>query len=114
MSSPGAAPEVFGTAREGKSDLGRVAFFAPDRPLPGTVPIVAEEGGLRVGKPGEAGALFYALPADAKDPPTQTTPLYEYRPRQGGRRAYSVTPDLALPGHERKETPLCRVWRRPG
>jgi hypothetical protein len=112
--SPGVAPTVFGTAA-GKRKEPRVAFFAPDRPLRGTVPVRAGKDGLRVGGVGEAGTLFYALPADTKAPPATAVPLYEYRPRDGtGPRAYSVDRGLAVPGYERAEQPLCLVWRPPG
>lgn len=114
--SPGAIPEAFGTrSRVGETHPEpRVAFFAPDRPLRGTVPVLADKDGLRVGKPGESGALFHAFPEDANEPSPATTPLYEYRGKEGGRRAYSVAPALFLPGYERGERPLCLVWRRPG
>jgi hypothetical protein len=95
-----------------------VAFFALDRPVAGMVPLLPAEGGLRVGKPlGEArpaeGALFYALPADAKEPPGTTVPLYEYRQDGAGRRIYATAADLKQPGYRRAERPLCRVWRSP-
>ena len=112
--SAGAAPETFAAAAPADGKEGRVAFFAPDRPFHGGVAVLAGKDGLSVGGAEEKGALFYALPADAKDPPTGARPLYEYRPKDGGRRAYSVDPALALPGYERAERPLCRVWRRPG
>jgi hypothetical protein len=112
--SAGAVPERLGTTPDGQAGEPRVAFFAPDRPREGTVPVLAGPEGLRLGRPGEAGALCYALPADAKAPPRTTAPLYEYRPRKGGRRAYSLNPSLSLPGYERAERPLCLVWRRPG
>jgi hypothetical protein len=107
--SEGAAQETFGTKRPEKA--ARVAFFAPDRPLPGTVPILAGVVGLRLGEAGEAGAVFHAFPPNAKAPPG-TTPLYEYR--RGARRAYAVEPALGLPGYERAERPFCLVWARPG
>jgi hypothetical protein len=110
--SVGDAPETFGTARPKKD--GRVAFFAPDRPFQDSVPLLATKNGLRVGKPDESGALFYALPADAKSRPAGVRPLYEYRRRDGDRRAYSVDADLSLSGYVREERPLCLVWRRPG
>jgi hypothetical protein len=112
--SAGAVPERLGTTPDGQAGEPRVAFFAPDRPREGTVPVLAGPEGLRLGRPGEAGALCYALPADAKAPPRTTAPLYEYRPRKGGRRAYSLNPSLSLSGYERAERPLCLVWRRPG
>jgi hypothetical protein len=111
--SAGAAPDAFAAARPAKEKAPRVAFFAPDHAPGGAVPVLTSKDGLQVGKADEKGALFYALPADAKDPPPATTPLYEYRPKDGGRRAYSVDPGLSLPGYERTEKPLCLVWRRP-
>ena len=112
--SDGDAPEVFATTVPGKSKDARIAFFAPDRPFRGGVAMLAGKDGLRIGGAEEKGALFYALPADAKDAPAGSRPLYEYRRKDGDRRAYSVDPDLALAGHERAERPLCVVWRRPG
>jgi hypothetical protein len=111
--SAGEAPDTFGTGRPAKGKDARVAFFAPDRQLPGTVPVLAVKDGLRVGRPDDKEAAFYALPADTKSPPAAATPLYEYRQRDGTRRAYSVDRALALPGYERAERPLCLVWRRP-
>jgi hypothetical protein len=109
--SAGEAPETFGMVRPRKD--GRVAFFAPDRPSQGAVPVIAEKNGLRVAKPDEKGALFYALPVDAKRKPAGVRPLYEYRRRDGDRRAYSMEADLSLSGYVREERPLCLVWRRP-
>jgi hypothetical protein len=109
--SSGRVPEVFGTARPVQANDPRPAFFAPDRPLPGTVPVLASKVGLRVGRRGETGALFHALPADATAP--GTAPLYEYLRREGGRRAYSVDAGLSLAGYRRADRPLCLVWRCP-
>jgi hypothetical protein len=105
-------PETFGMVRPKKE--GRLAFLAPDRPFEGAIPVIAAKNGLRVGKPDESGALFYALPADAKRRPAGARPLYEYRKREGDRRAYSMEAELPLPGFVREERPLCFVWRRPG
>ena len=110
--SPGKVPVAFGTVGAAKGDISRLAFFAPDRPLPGTIPILAGKAGLRRGKAAEAGALFHALPARAADN-TAVVPLYEYRQRDGDGRAWSVQAGLALPGYQRVERPLCWVWRRP-
>jgi hypothetical protein len=107
--SPGKVPAVFGTVHAAKGDTSRLAFFAPDRPLPGTVPVLAGKEGLHLGKTGERGALFHALPAKAPAR-AATVPLYEYRQRDGTGRAYSVDAGLSLPGYERVEQPLCRVW----
>ncbi len=108
--SLGAAPGTFSTTRPAKGEA-RVAFFAPDRPLPGTVPVIPDKGGLRLGRPGEQGGVFHGLPAETKAPPATTTPLYEYRHRERAQRAYSVGPALSLPGYEPSERPLCLVWR---
>ncbi len=107
--SDGDAPEAFATT-PAKGKEGRIAFYAPDRPFRGGVTVLAGKDGLYVGG-AEKAALFYALPADAKDPPAGARPLYEYRRKDGDRRAYSVDPALA--GYERAERPLCLVWRRP-
>jgi hypothetical protein len=114
-------PDTFATgAREGKGDDRRVAFYALDRPVKGAVPVRAGKSGLEVGKrltsaeaPGND-ALFYALPADAKDAPKTTAPLYEFVHAGGGRRAYSTDAGPAPAGHRRVAKPLCRVWRKPG
>jgi hypothetical protein len=109
-----------GTVHAAGAKAGRpIAFFALDRAVAGMVPVLAGEGGaLRAGKPlGEAKpiaeALFYALPAGAKDPPSTTVPLYEYVPEGTGRRIHATAADLKRPGYRRAEQPLCRVWRSP-
>jgi hypothetical protein len=111
--SSGDAPQTFGTGSPQKAKDARVAFYAPDRPSPGSVAVLAGKNGLRLGGSDDRDAVFYALPADAKGAPAATTPLYEYRPRDGSRRAYSVDTALSLPGYERAERPLCLVWRQP-
>jgi hypothetical protein len=109
--SAGEIPDTFGTARAGKVRDARPAFFAPDRPLAGTVPVLAGKDGLRLGSGEDRAAVFYALPPDTKAPPPATAPLYEYRQRGGTRRAYSADAALAPAGYERAEQPLCLVWR---
>ena len=110
--SAGDAPEAFATSPP-KGKEARSAFYAPDHALRGGVPVLAGKDGLRVGGPDDKGALFYALPTDAKDPPAGTRPLYEYRRKDGDGRAYSIDPQLALSGYVRAERPLCLVWKRP-
>ncbi len=102
-------PGPAGSFETGAARGREAAFFAPDRPLPGTLPVIAHDGNLRLGQQGEAGAVFHALPAIAKPPAEIAAPLYEYRQRDGKRRTYSVEPDLL--GYERAEQPLCLVWR---
>jgi hypothetical protein len=116
--SSGKAPETFAMKEAAgkkpateKPGFFRVAFFAFDRPAPGTVPIMAGDHGLRVGKPDESGSLFHALPQDTKSPSAATTPLYEYVSDDGARRAYATDAALKLDGFRRLERPLCLVWR---
>ena len=96
----------------------RVAFFALDRPIAGTIPICAltNEGSrrLKVGQSpmDDAAALFHALPADVKAAPATTVPLFEVVSADGTRRLYTT---VAAPpaGYRRADKPLCRVWRNP-
>lgn len=104
----GDVPTRFGPITAVQKGTPRLAFFAPDRPLKGTIPVLADEGGLRLGKEGDQGAVFYALPPEASNPPPHTTPLYEYRQKDGTGRAWSIND--ALPGYERLPRPLCLVW----
>ena len=58
---------------------GPAPFFALNRPGEGTVPIVA----AGEGKPAD-GVVFHALPADTRNPPKATVPLYAERGGAGG------------------------------
>jgi hypothetical protein len=109
--SPTAGPRMFETFPAAKKEKRQLAFFAPDRPLPGTVPVVVTRDGFRLGPPGAKNATFYAFPPDLKKPSAAVTPLYEYRPSEGTGNAYSLNPDLPLPGYRRAKQPLCLVWR---
>ena len=110
----GEAPQVFSSARPVNEKSPHIAFYAPDRPFRGGMAVLLGKDGLHVGGPAEKGAVFYALPSDAKNPAAGARPLYEYRHRDGDRRAYSVEADMAPPGYVRAEKPLCLVWRLPG
>ena len=89
-----------------------LAFFAPDRPRPGTIPVheVAGERGSGprlVGGGGgfDAPPIFYCAPPEDPAPPG-TVPLYEERDR-GGHWNYTL---------DRRGGPasvLCRVWPVP-
>jgi hypothetical protein len=97
-----------------------IAFFAPDRPLPGTIPIyqvAAAEGGpyLTLRRPDDGRAArvaFYALPAATGRPPAAVCPLYEFRAADG-RRAYSTAVYWRAPGFGRAGPPIGLVWRNP-
>ena len=96
-----------------------IAFFALDRPKAGAVPVYevrANNGSLSLtvgSAPATGEPLFHALPADAKDPPETTVPLYEFTEEDGDKRAYGAGKDAAIPGYKRAEQPACRVWRNP-
>ncbi len=77
------------------------------------MPVIAGKEGLRVGAPGERGALFHALPADTRPPPPAVTPQYPYTQKNGSGRAYSVAGEPAMPGYEGAGQPVCLVWRGP-
>ena len=95
----------------------RVAFFAPDRPAPGTVPVFEAEDGesprLVLAAPGAGPPLFFALPADAPGPPPTAVPLHEFVGPAGTPRAYSTEPSWPAPGYRRADRPACLVWRAP-
>jgi len=61
----------------------------------------------------ESDILFYALPADLKNPPPGTTPLYAFHGSAGLPAYYSIDPNGATKGYTRLERPVCRVWRNP-
>jgi hypothetical protein len=104
-------------------DPRRIAFFALDRPGLNTIAVresktAAGHPSLEVGPPAagadvKSGHQFFALAADAENAPAATVPLYEYADKSGDRRAYSTDRELALPGFQRREKALCRVWRNP-
>jgi hypothetical protein len=115
----------FGTAsRLGADDTSlRPAFFALERPADGSVPVYeatkgpapALEAGDRSRPAGAGEPVFYALPADADDPPATTVPLYTVK-RADGTVIGTTTgddPEPAAEGIRRSERPVCRVWRSP-
>jgi hypothetical protein len=112
--------ERYATAQGGHEGLREAAFFALDRPVRGLVPVYAGAGvalSLRReetihGAPSTA-PLFYAYPGDTHDPPSTTTPLYEWRRDEDGRRTLATEVERPPPGYRRAEKPLCRVWANP-
>ena len=122
-SGPG-GPDWYGPLhRHGpQRDARSIAFFALDRPAPGSVPVFearADDGGLALtttpppptpaARPVEP--VFYGLPPDARSAPLATAALHEYVSDDGTRRTYSTEPILA--GHRRAPRPVCLVWINP-
>lgn len=85
----------------------RAAFFAPDRQMPGTVPVAQAGCGQRLQVGGEP-AIFYALPTESGAP--ETVPLYEYRAGDG---SYAYSTEGKLAGFSREEAPVAWVWQNP-
>ncbi len=103
--------EPEGLVAEAKSAGAPIAFFALDRPAPGTIPVVRTTAGLVTGGAVPDAPRFHILPADGEDSPL-TTPLWEYVGSDGARR-YAVEPDRDWAGFARSDRPLGRVWRDP-
>lgn len=125
--SDGDVPNAFAMGQQSPSQPTdwRIAFFAPDRPAPKTIPVYAsadaKQGmvltiGPATSRPAENSGqppLFYALPADTKTPPATTTPLTDFVSNDGSSHAYSTDASWSAPGYRRVEKPLCLVWRSP-
>jgi hypothetical protein len=101
-----------------------IAFYACDRPSPVTVAVcprpAAEGSGELVVVDGDRSAAetpplpaFHALPADVREPPPATVPLYAWTHEDSGQTVYRVDNARGPPGFRRAELPLCRVWRNP-
>jgi hypothetical protein len=119
-------PDRFGTkARLPAGGIDCVpAFLALERSVPNCVAVYErkQENGtyaLELGpipSPGLKPAdqpVFYALPAESKEPPPTTTLLYELTCEDGRRRTYATDVRSPIAGYRRAERPLCRVWRNP-
>jgi hypothetical protein len=100
-----------------------IAFFALDRPAAGTIAVrrgAEVTGGSRlvagsasITDGDDRSVVFYALPADAKDPPPPTALLHEFIHDDGKTYAYSTDPEWSMAGYRRADAPVCRVWRNP-
>ncbi len=110
-------PDQFATLSGVPDDVQKlpIAFFAPDQPGEGTVPIYQQDGALVTGSKAtkQAAPLFYALPADTAKPPAAAVALYEYVCANDGKRVYSTNRRWAKKGFQRSEQPLCYVWKNP-
>jgi hypothetical protein len=97
----------------GEAGRWELAFFAPDRPRPGTVAVHEVGSGadvrLSTGPPGgDARPLFYCVPDEAKEPPPRTVPLHERRD-PGGHWRYDIEPQAP----DARASTLCKVWELP-
>ncbi|MEO6810794.1 MAG: hypothetical protein ABI353_16890 [Isosphaeraceae bacterium] len=116
-SGPGVADQYGTVHRPLPAKASRsLAFFALDRPAEGAVPVFEQptkDGASSLTLTAKAAdkpatsPLFYALPADTKDAPSTTVPLFEST--KDGRTVYE-TDAASVPAGTR---PLCFVWRNP-
>jgi hypothetical protein len=110
-------------ASAGEPDIGKLAFFALDHPMPGTVAVREHSDGRRSWL--ETGAntdgaethdtkfVFYALPADTPNPSPSSASLFEWVSQDGKEKLYSINETNSRPGFQRQARPVCRVWRNP-
>jgi len=87
----------------------KIAFFAPDRPREGTVPVRevrSDDGPSRLVADRESPGPVRFYCAQGPDPPPMSVPLYERR-TEPGRWIYSTDPEGAA------ERVLCHVWPKP-
>lgn len=99
------------------SEPRRIAFFLPDRPRDGCVPLYADDASQRLvlGTDKQAPAadshlVGYGAP-DSEKTPAATVPLYEFT--DGKRYLYSTNANWSRLGFQRTERPVCRVWPNP-
>jgi hypothetical protein len=113
-----------GLSRTRATEPSRVAFFAPDRPGIGTLPVYeqldsAGHQTLLVGtreRPAEgidSEPLFFILPDDHSGQGGATARLYEYPNGTGGNRYSLQTPGTGVRSASGARV-LGRVWRNPG
>ena len=91
------------------SDWSTIAFFACDRPGPGTIPIYLADG--RLTPQGTGAPLFHGLPAQMPEPPDATRPLYAYIDPRTGQAMYATQQPAV--GLVQQPQPVCRVWVNP-
>jgi hypothetical protein len=108
---------------EGQPNLHDLAFFALDRPRPGTLAIQQTRGerayrlqpatsnDAKENK--EVATLFYALPPDLANPPAATVGLFELTSNDGTDVRYLTEDETTPTGFVRADKPLCRVWKNP-
>lgn len=109
-------------SEKGKAE--EIAFFALDRPIENSVPVYEyrdEKTGsaiLTTEKPEhlkntEFVIAFYALASDSEETKETTTELWECVNPENQKRLYKAASDISEKGFEKRETPLCRVWKYP-
>lgn len=81
------------------------AFLALDREIPGAV---------RIELPGRQDSRLrvYTLPADMKDPPPTTAPLWQFTSTPG-QHVYTIDESWSHEGFRKGGAPIARVWTNP-
>lgn len=105
-------------------DFPKIAFFAPDRPFAGSVPVYQHKSAdgamtLIVGNTASGAGetadkpLFYALPAGTQSPPTALVGLHLSKAGDRSQAFYSVSATAPATGAAQADKPLCLVWPSP-
>ncbi|MFN7951864.1 MAG: hypothetical protein U0610_09055 [bacterium] len=96
------------------------AFFARDRAVTGLVPVWWSDAACRprallAGGSPQTEPIFWALPGDTPNPPTNTVPLWEFTTNVASLPPHVYTTDAgyANPDYVRGATPLVHVWVNP-
>jgi hypothetical protein len=114
-------PGKFATKRKLRAGMTvrAAAFFAPDRPLQGTLPVAWAEPScapgprrLTIGNVAPTAPLFYALPATSGVTPPNGVALYEFS-HADGRYAYGLETTRVPQGFVRSSKPMAIVWKNP-
>ena len=103
---------------------GKIAFFAPDRPKEGTMPIyeswspesqawLLSSTSVASTEKSDERIAFYAIDRATDSPPPCTTPLYEFVDPSSRKRLYSIHESLCSEQYKRTKRPVCLVWEKP-
>jgi len=107
-----------------KAESAEIAFFALDRPVKNAIPVY-EYKDPKTGstilttekreqlKKGKFIIAFYALAPGLEEMKSTTTDLWEGIHPENQKRIYNIEGDIVEKDYEKKETPLCRVWKYP-
>jgi len=100
-------------------DPAAIAFFAPDQPRQGLVPVwLADDGAggtllSTIQRSSEDRVAFYGIDPQAAAPPSEAVALYEWRNSLNQSRAWLAAGDASPAGHVRSNEPVCLVWPSP-